>query len=157
MSERVLAPLKRTQPTKPCAPSKKKAIQLQQQPKVEEAPPTIIEDRVVWEKELEDLFRTLQEPQDDGVKIDWDPPCPLHTHESLKKQVSKRGWEYIRCSEKNCPIWLPWDRHLNYVLSGVQNKMHLALRRGFFSFFCREPCKVGLTKRTESPNCGRCF
>ena len=113
---------------------------------------------MVWEKELDDLFRTLREPQDEGVKIEAaDPSCPLHTHVSLKKKVSKRGWEYVRCSEKNCPIWLPWDRHLSYVLSEVQNKMHPVLRQGFFYCFCREPCKVGLTKRIESPNRGRCF
>ena len=86
-----------------------------------------------------------------------DPSCPLHTDVSLKKKVSKRGWEYVRCSEKNCPIWLPWDRHLSYVLSEVQNKMHPVLRQGFFYCFCLEPCKVGLTKRIESPNRGRCF
>jgi len=64
----------------------------------------------------------------------------------------------VPCNEKNCPIRLPWDRHLGYVLSAVQNKMHPVLRQGFFFFcFCREPCKVGLTKRMESPNCGRCF
>ena len=41
MSEGVPAPRKRTQPTKPHAPSKKKVIS---QPKVEEAPPIINED-----------------------------------------------------------------------------------------------------------------
>ena len=155
MSDGVSAPRKRTQPTKPRAPSKKKVVS---QTRVEEAPPTIIEDTVVWEKELDDLFRTLREPQDEGVSsTQKDPPCPLHTHVSLKKKVSKRGWEYVRCSGKNCPIWLPWDRHLNYVLSEVQNKMHPVLRQGFFYCFCREPCKGGLTKRTQSPNGGRCF
>ena len=153
MSEGVPAPRKRTQPTKHRAPSKKKVVS---QTKVDEAPPTISEDTVMWEKELDDLFRTLREPQDEGVKIDMDPSCPLHTHVSLKKKVSKRGWEYVRC-RGNCPIWLPWDRLLNYVLSEIQNKMHPVLRQGFFYCFCREPCKVGLTKRTESPNCGRCF
>ena len=152
MSEGVPAPRRRTQPTKPRAPSQKKVIS---QPKVEEAPPIIDEE---LEKELDDLFRTLREPQDEGVEIEAaDPSCPLHTHVSLKKKVSKRGWEYVRCSEKNCPIWLPWDRHLSYVLSEVQNKMHPVLRQGFFHCFCREPCKVGLTKRIQSPNRGRCF
>ena len=112
----------------------------------------------MWEKELDDLFRTLRDPQDEGVSsTEKDPSCPLHTHVSLKKKVSKRGWEYVRCSEKNCLIWLPWDRHLSYVLSEVQHKMHPVLRQGFFYCFCREPCKVGLTKRLESPNRGRCF
>ena len=32
-----------------------------------------------------------------------------------------------------------------------------AVSRVFFYCLCREPCKVGLTKRTECPNCGRCF
>lgn len=71
--------------------------------------------------------------------------------------MSIKGWEYVRCSEKKCPIWLPWDRHLGYVLSEVQSKMHPVLPQGFFYCFRRKPCKVGLTKRTESPNCGRCF
>ena len=129
----------------PPALSKKKVVS---QTKVEEAPPTIIEDTVVWEKELDDLFRTLREPQDEGVSsTQKDPPFPLHTHVSLRKKVSKRGWENVRCSEKNCPIWLPWDRHLNYVLSEVQNKMHPVLRQGFFYCFCREPCKVRLTNQ----------
>ena len=157
MSSGVPAPRKRTQPTKPRAPAKKKVIS---QPKVEEAPPIInTEDTVMWEKELDDLFRTLREPQDESVaKIEaTDPSCPLHTQVSLNKKVSKRGWEYVRCSQKNCPIWLPWDRHLSYVLAEVQNKMHPVLRQGFFYCFCREPCKVGLTKRIESPNRGRCF
>ena len=35
--------------------------------------------------------------------------------------------------------------------------MHPSLRQGFFYCFCREPCKVGLTKRKESTNFGRCF
>ena len=138
---------------KPRAPKKTKVVS---QTKVEEAPPIINEDTVVWEKELDDLFRALREPQDETVSsvtsTPKDPPCPSHTHVSLKKKVSKRG-----CSGKNCPIWLPWDRHLNYVLSEVQNKMHPALRQGFFYCFCGEPCKVGLTKRFESPNRGRCF
>ena len=97
MSEGVQAPRKRTQPSKPRAPSKKKVIS---QPKIEEAPVIINEDTVVWEKELDDLFRTLREPQDDGAaKIEAaDPSCPLHTHVSMKKKVSKRGWEYVRCS-----------------------------------------------------------
>ena len=158
MSEGVPAPRKRTQPSKPRAPKKTKVVS---QTKVEEAPPIIPEVTVVWEKELDDLFRTLRDPQDENVSsftsTQKDPYCPLHTHVSLKKKVSKRGWEYVRCSEKNCPIWLPWDLHLNYVLLEVQNKMHPTLRQGFFYFFCREPCKVGLTKRHESPNRGRCF
>ena len=155
MSEGVPAPRKRTQPTKPRAPKKTKVIS---QTKIEEAPPIIHQETTVWEKELDDLFRTLRDPPDETVSsTQKDPPCPLHTHVSLKKKVSKRGWEYVRCSEKNCPIWLPWDRHLNYVLSEVQHKMHPVLRQGFFYCFCREPCKVGLTKRLESPNCGRCF
>ena len=155
MSENVPAPRQRTQPTKSRVPSKKKVVS---QKKIEEVPPIINEDTVVWEKELDDLFRTLREPQDEGASsTEKDPPCPLHTHVSLKKKVSKRGWEYVRCSEKNCPIWLPWDRHLSYVLSEVQNKMHPALRQGFFYCFCREPCNVGLTRRLESPNRGRCF
>ena len=102
MSEGVPAPRKRTQPTKPRAPKKTKVIS---QTKVEEAPHIINEDTVVWEKELDDLFRTLREPQDETVSsvtsTQKDPPCPLHTHVSLKKKVSKRGWEYVRCSEKN--------------------------------------------------------
>ena len=118
MSEGVPAPRKRTQPTKPRAPKKTKVIS---QTKIEEAPPIINEETTVWEKELSDLFRTLRDPQDENVSsftsTQKDPSCPLHTHVSLKKKVSKRGWEYVRCSEKNCPIWLPWDRHLNYVLS----------------------------------------
>ena len=158
MSEGVPAPRKQTQPAKPCAPKKTKVVS---QTKVEEAPPIINEDTVVWEKELDDLLRTLREHQDENASsftsTQKDPSCPLHTHVSLKKKVSKRGWEYVRCSEKNCPICLPWDRHLNYVLSEVQNKMHPALRQGFFYCFCGEPCKVGLTKRLESPNRGRCF
>ena len=149
---------KRTQPTKPRAPKKTKVVS---QTKVEEAPPIINEDTVVWKKELDDLFRKLREPQDENVstftRTQKDPYCPLRTHVSLKKKVSKRGWEYVRCSEKNCPMWLPWDLHLNYVLSDFQNKMQPALRQGFFYCFCREPCKVGLTKRIESPNRGRCF
>ena len=121
----------------------------------EEAPAIItpgpVEDTVVWGKELDDLFRSLREPNNNA-----DPTCPLHTH-VLKKKASKKGWEYVRCSEKNCPIWLPWDGHLGHVLSEIQNKMHPSLRQEFFYCFCRQPCKVGLTKRKESPNCGRCF
>ena len=158
MPEGVPAPRKRTQPTKPRAPKKTKVVS---QTKVEEAPSIINEDTVVWEKELDDLFRKLREPQDENVstftRTQKDPYCPLRTHVSLKKKVSKRGWEYVRCSEKNCPMWLPWDLHLNYVLSDFQNKMQPALRQGFFYCFCREPCKVGLTIRIESPNRGRCF
>ena len=136
-----------------CLPKKK--IKPPTVVKEEEAPviipPGPIEDTLVWEKELDELFRTLREPKDDA-----DPTCPLHA-QVLKKKVSKKGWEYVRCSEKNCLIWLPWDGHLGYVLSEIQNKMHPSLRQGFFYCFCREPCKVSLTKRKESPNCGRCF
>ena len=158
MSEGVPAPRKWTQPTKPRAPKKTKVIS---QTKIKEAPPIINEETTVWEKELDDLFRKLRVPQDENVlsftSTRKDPYCPLHTHVWLKKKVLKQGWEYVRCSEKNCPIWLPWDLHLNYVLSEVQNKIHPTLRQGIFYCFCREPCKVGLTKRLESPNRGRCF
>ena len=133
MSEGVPAPRKRTHPTKPRAPSKKKIVS---QTKVEEAPPTIIEDTAVWEK-LDDLFRTLREPQDDGVKIDKDPSCPLHTHVSLKKKVSKRGWEYVRCSEKNCQIWLPWDRHRSFVIGSPEQDAPRATSRLFLLFLSR--------------------
>ena len=127
MSEGVPAPRKRTPPTKPCAPKKTKVVS---QTKVEEAPPFIPEDTVVWEKELDDLFRTLRDPQDENVS-EKDPSCPLHTHVSLKKKVSKRGWEYVRCSEKNCPIWLPWDRHLSYVLSDSSTRCTQCYVKGF--------------------------
>ena len=137
MWEGVPASRKRTQPTKPRAPKKPKVIS---QTKIEEAPSIINEETTVWEKELDDLFRKLREPQDENVSsftsFGKDPYCPLHTHVSLKKKVSKRGWEYVRYSEKNCPIWLPWDLHLNYVLSEVQNKMHPTLCQGFFYCFC---------------------
>ena len=137
------APRKRTQPTKPRTPKKKKV-------KVEEAPIVVPpEDKMMWEKGLDDLFRSLREPPKDKT-------CPLHA-QVLKKTVSKKGWEYTRCNEKNCPIWLPWDGHLEHVLSEIPTKMHPTLRQGMFYSFCREPCKVGLTERQESPNCGRCF
>lgn len=64
----------------------------------EEAPVVIpagpIEDTVKWEKEVDDLFRTLRDPKDDvkivGINLDLTPICPLHTHVSLKKSVHKR-------------------------------------------------------------------
>ena len=70
----VPAPRKRTYPTKPRAPKKTKVIS---QTKVEEAPPIIPEDTVVWEKELDDLFRTLLDPQEEGVSsTEKDTSCP---------------------------------------------------------------------------------
>ena len=107
-------------------------------------------------RSVADVTRT---PRRERLKIHKYSKGPVlpSTHACVVEEVSKRGWEYVRCSEKNCPIWLPWDLHLNYVLSEVQNKMHPTLRQGFFYCFCREPCKVGLTKRLESPDRGRCF
>ena len=60
MLEGVPAPSKRTQPREPRAPKKTKVVS---QTKVEEAPPIINEATVVWEKELDDLFRKLRKPQ----------------------------------------------------------------------------------------------
>jgi len=99
-------------------------------------PPTLIQDTVVWGKELDYLFRTLRDPKDeeDGVKINSDPSCLLHTHVSLKKEVPKKrlGVRPSAGSEKNFPISLRWDHHLSYVLPQAQNKMHRVLRQGFF-------------------------
>ena len=138
MSEGVPAPRKRTQPAKPRVSAKKikapfpppTTVKEEEAPVV--VPPVPMQDTVVWEKELDDLFRSLRRPSKD--KIHSDPTCPLHAH-LLRKKVSKKGWEYVRCSEKNCPIWLPCDHHLGYVLAGVQNKMRPSLRQGFFFFF----------------------
>ena len=44
---------------------------------------------------------------------------------------------------------------LRVIRSPEQDAPHAASR--VFYCFCREPCKVGLTKRIESPNRGRCF
>ena len=62
MSEGVPAPRKRMQPTKPRTPNKTKVVS---QTKVDEAPPIIGNGTVMWEKELDDLFCTLREPQDE--------------------------------------------------------------------------------------------
>ena len=87
MSEGVPAPRKRTQPTKPRAPKKTKVVS---QTKVEEAPPIINEETTVWEKELDDLFRTLRDPQDKNVS-EKDPACPLHTHVKEKSVETRMG------------------------------------------------------------------
>ena len=64
----------------------------------EEAPVVVsIEDKMVWEKELDDLFRSLREqPKEEveivGITSDLTHSCSLHTQE-LKKKVSKKGWE----------------------------------------------------------------
>ena len=86
MSEGVPAPRKRTQPTKPRAPKKTKVIS---QTKIEEAPPIIHEETTVWEKELDDLFRTLRDPQDETVshKNSKGPALPF-THARVVEEKS---------------------------------------------------------------------
>lgn len=151
MEEGVPAPRNRTQPSKPRAPKKLKL-------KVEEAPVVPDPQMQTWDQDLDDLFKTLREHPlpDKEVKIDDNLYWPLHTH-VLNKKVSQKGWEYTRCQVKNCPIWLPWDQYLQQILMEVQIHMHPTLRQGLFYCFCQEPCKVGLTKKPESPNKGRCF
>ena len=175
---------KRTQPAKMRAPKKQKTtIQtirrakneekikygssvVNAEVKVEEAP--IVPDPEVqsWDKEFDDLFKSLR----DHPKVDPSPPkqvfdkngidanlyCPLHSN-VLNKKVSQKWWEYTRCDVKNCPIWLPWDQTLQQFLLEIHFNMHPLIRQGLFYCFCEEPSKVGLTKNPESRNVGRCF
>ena len=131
---------------------------------VEEAPVVPDPQTQTWDQELDDLFKKLRDhpppeekkEEEKRVTIDDNLYCPLHTN-VLTKKVSQKGWEYTRCEVKNCPIWLPWDKYLQQILMEVHCNMHPALRQGLFYCFCHEPCKVGLTKKQESPNVGRCF
>ena len=58
-------------------------------------------------------------------------------------------------------VWLGEDRKCSAAVVGLDLLLGLSMVRrcslNRFYCFCREPCKVGLTKRQESPNCGRCF
>lgn len=82
--------------------------------------------------------------------------CPLHEDVTLLKKTSAKGYEYVKCSEKNCPIWLPWDQCLSYVLSEVKEKMHATDQQEYFCY-CRKACKVGLHKEANSRFRGCCY
>ena len=103
----------------------------------------------VFEETLNDLFKSL----DEKPKKKY---CPLHLG-VLKKKVSRRGWVYTRCDTKNCPIWLAWDDYLDPILVDMQYKMHVNLRQGLFFCYCRQPCKIGMTKNPSSANYKRCY
>ena len=153
---------------RPSPPKKRgKAIQtlrLAEPPaQVEEAPVVVTDDaqHQPWDQALDDLFQELREHPPPSVcadKTDLDDPvyCPLHQN-GLTKKVSQKGWEYTRCDVKNCPIWLPWDKCLTQILMEIRYNMHPMVRQGLVYCFCEEVCKVGLTKKAESPNVGRCF
>ena len=113
-----------------------------------------------WDQSLDELFQQLRDhPKPTEVLANTTVLndqlfCPLHS-QVLEKKVSQKGWEYLRCDVKNCPIWLPWDQFLQQILWEVQFRMHPNLRPGLFYCQCQEPCKVGLTKK--GPNKNRCF
>lgn len=81
--------------------------------------------------------------------------CPLHRGVILEK-ISARGRNYVKCREKNCPIWLPWDQYLSHVLSEVKEKMHATDQQKYFCF-CRKACKVELVKEANSRFRGCCY
>ena len=108
----------------------------------------------VFEETLNDLFKSLEEKKPEVVNKK--KYCPLHLG-VLKKKVSRKGWVYTRCDTKNCPIWLAWDDYLDPILSDMQYKMHVKLRQGLFFCYCRQPCKIGMTKNPSSTNYKRCY
>ena len=108
-------------------------------------------------RSVSDVTRTPRQERLKFHKYSKGPVLPF-THARVVEEESVETRMGVRPMQREeLPDWLPWDLHLNYVLSEVQNKMHPTLPEGFFYCFCREPCKVGLTKRLESPNRGRCF
>ena len=54
-------------------------------------PPGPIQDTVVWEKQLDDLFRTLRDPKEDDVKIDSDSSCPFAHARVVDPEVNYFG------------------------------------------------------------------
>ena len=111
------------------------------------------ESSKVWQEQLNDLFKSLEEKPDGVNKKKY---CPLHLG-VLKKKMSRKGWVYTRCDTKNCPIWLAWDDYLDPILLDMQYKMHVKLRQGLFFCYCRQPCKIGMTKNPSSTNYKRCY
>ena len=107
----------------------------------------------VFQDTLNDLFKSLDEKPNEVNKKKY---CPLHLG-VLKKKVSRKGWVYTRCDTKNCPIWLAWDDYLDPILLDMQYKMHVKLRQGLFFCYCRQPCKIGMTKNPSSTHYKRCY
>ena len=112
----------------------------------------------VWEEQLNDLFESLKEKPEELKKS---PPetkkhCPLHLG-VLKRKVSRKGWVYTKCDTKNCPIWLAWDDYLDPILTDMQYRMHPNVRQGLFFCYCRQPCKISMTKNPSSTNYKRRF
>ena len=108
----------------------------------------------VFEQTLNELFKSLDEKKPE--EVNKKKYCPLHLG-VLKKKVSRRGWVYTKCNTKNCPIWLAWDDYLDPILVDMQYKMHVKLRQGLFFCYCRQPCKIGMTKNPSSTNYKRCY
>ena len=81
--------------------------------------------------------------------------CPLHDHVRLEQQIAIEGMEFVECSEPNCPISLPWDKNLAYVILKVRGKMDP--NRTFFCE-CDEVSKVGFIENVDdSRDRGRCY
>ena len=117
-------------------------------------------------EKLDPLFRAIsggdRAPPILGATVMPEAPiathrCPLHGN-VLERRTSAEGWEYVECSQKNCPILLPLDRNLCYVIVRQwEEETDRTVRQG--NFFCRggKICKVGVKKKANSTNRGRCY
>lgn len=82
--------------------------------------------------------------------------CPLHDHVRLERQMAPDGEEFVECSEAGCPISLPWNKKLPFVISKVRGKMDPS--ENFFCY-CNEVSKVGVIAfdNADSRDRGRCY
>ena len=115
-------------------------------------------------KKLDPLFRDMNKgheaPPILGATVMPDAPiathcCPLHGN-ALERKKSAEGWEYVECSQKNCPILLPWDRNLSSVITQFE-MMPPTVRQGSFLCGCKEVYKVGVITNANSRNRARCY
>lgn len=105
-------------------------------------------------KKLDSLFASLREPSKLFRQVPCEAPCPLHQEQLLTKRTSRKGWEYVKCDAKNCPVFLPWDDLMVFTLSQLC-QVHADLAEGLCD--CQKPCKLVLARKDTSPNQGRCF
>ena len=144
-------PRKRTHPTK--VPTSNKKAKKEQVTVVQEGISNMAEANL--DQELDHLLSSMRHTSKLFRQAPSEAPCPLHPTLMLNKRTSKKGWEYVKCTEENCPVFLPWDDLMVFTLAQLCN-VHPTLANGLLCE-CNKPTKVVLTRKEESKNQGRCF
>ena len=81
--------------------------------------------------------------------------CPIH-YIALQPKVSERGWSYVQCEEKGCPIWSAKDS-APQLCSEWEMQACEDVRDGPFTCYCDRPYKLVISQKSDKGNQGRLF